>query len=111
MADNKQSGVNGPAAAAALAAGIGAGIFGVVVAFAEGITAFRTFLAWSKPVGALSGESIIAVVGWIVAWILLARAWKSKDVRIVRTLVLTAIFVLAGALLTFPPIFDLFATG
>jgi hypothetical protein len=111
MAENKQSIVSGPAAAAALGAGIGVGLFGVIVAFAEGITGFRNFLAWSQPVGALSGETILAVAGWIVAWIILGSSWRSKEVPVVRTLVIAALFFVVGVLLTFPPIFRLWATG
>ncbi len=111
MAENQQSVVSGPAAAAALAAGIGVALFGVIVAFAEGIASFHDFLAWSKPVGALSGEAILSVVGWIVAWIILGVAWKSKDIRVLRTLAISALFFVVGVLLTFPPIFALFASG
>ena len=100
---------NGSSAAAILAAGIGLTVTGLVTTTAENIPAWLNALAWSKPVGALMGKTILGLIGWIVAWVVLGILWKDRDVKLRPVLWAAAIFAVAGLLMTFPPFFDLFS--
>ncbi len=100
---------NGASAAAILAGGIGLFVFGLVTTTAENIPAWLNALAWSKPVGALMGKTILGLIGWIIAWVVLGIAWKDKEVNLRPVLWAAAILTVAGLLMTFPPFFDLFS--
>lgn len=106
---------NGPVAAAFVAAGVGSLVLGVMVTLAEMNADARTFLDFSKSyglgngVGPLSGKVAIAVVAYIVSWVVLHFLWREKEVQF-RTWFGTALALVAiGFALTFPPIFQLFA--
>ncbi len=99
---------NGSSAAAILAAGIGLAVTGIVTLTAEAIDAWRAALAWSKPVGALSGKTSLGLIAWIVGWIVFGLLWKGKEVKLRPVLVLSVILAVVGVLFTFPPFFELF---
>ena len=102
---------NGPSAAAILAAGIGLAVTGIVSALAEAIAAWSAVLVWSKPVGALSGKTTIGVAAWLVSWLILGLVWKDREVTLRPVLIVSAVLLAAGVLLTFPPVFELIAGG
>lgn len=106
---------NGPVAAAFVATGIGALVLGLMVTLAEMNTSIRTFLDFSKSyglgngVGPLSGKVAVAVVAYILSWVVLHFLWREKEVQF-RTWFGAALALVAiGFALTFPPIFLLFA--
>ena len=99
---------NGSSAAAILAAGIGLAVTGLMTLLAEAIAAWGKALAWSKPVGALSGKTSLGLIGWIAAWIILGLLWKGKEVKLRPVLVLSAVLAVVGLMCTFPPFFELF---
>ena len=72
---------NGPSAAAVLAGGIGLAVTETISMLAEAIAAFGKALVWSKPVGDLSGKTIIGLVVWLVVWLILGLAWKDREVN------------------------------
>ncbi|MGA2762204.1 MAG: hypothetical protein ABSG17_02455 [Spirochaetia bacterium] len=100
---------NGPFAAAVTAGGIGLAVTGIVSTLAESIASFGKALAWSKPVGALSGKTIIGIIVWLVSWLILGLIWKDREVGLKPVLILSAILLVVGLLTTFPPFFDMFA--
>ena len=102
---------NGSSAAAILAAGIGLAAVGIMTVTAENIAAGADSkaLTWSKEVGNLTGETILGLIGWIVAWVLLGFFWKDKEVKLPSVLFVTIILAVVGLLTTFPPFFDLFS--
>jgi len=102
---------DGSAAAAILAAGIGLAVTGIVSAMAEAIASFSAVLVWSKPVGALSGKTIIGIAAWLVSWLVLGLIWRGRDVKFRLVLVVSAVLLAVGVLLTFPPVFELIAGG
>src|SRR6185369_1521663 len=71
---------NGPAAAAILAAGIGAFALGVLVMISEALPAVKAALTVNARVGPLSGKTLVEVLVYFVAWIGLAYAWRGKSV-------------------------------
>jgi hypothetical protein len=102
---------NGPSMAAVLAAGIGLAVFGVVVILSEAIGSVGAALAWVKPVGALSGKSILGVAVWLVAWLVCGLIWKDREVRHGPVVVVSAVLLVIGLLGSFPPFFELFVKG
>lgn len=99
----------GPAAAAVIAAGIGCFLIGVMTTLAEVSAGLGSFLTWNKGVGPLSGKTSIGVIGFFVAWLILSRMWGKKDIAFSTIYLWTAILLIAGLLLTFPPFFTIFA--
>ncbi len=102
---------DGPAAAAVLAAGIGLAVTGIISSLAEAINSFGKALVWVKPVGDLSGKTIIGIVVWLVAWLVLGLTWKDRDVSYRPVAIIAAVLLAVGLLTTFPPFFELFAAG
>ena len=60
MMNQQSEASNGLVAAAMLAAGIGCFLFGLITDFSEASKAIEGILSFSKPVGALSGKTIIS---------------------------------------------------
>ena len=97
---------NGPAAAALLAGGIGCAVLGVVT-FANQVaptTAFSQWLVWYKPVGALAGKSSLAIISFLIAWLVLGLLWRRKEMRFGRITVISFILLAIGLLGTFPAV-------
>jgi len=99
----------GPAAAAVVAAGIGTFVIGLMTSLAETFERVGTALAWVDGVGSLSGKTGVGVIAWLLAWVILHAAWKGKEANLGRAFTWTIVLIAAGFLLTFPPVFDLFA--
>ena len=106
---------NGPAAAAFLAAGVGAFVLGLMVTLAEASKDFKTFLDFSKNygigsgVGPLSGKVIIAVAAYFISWIVLAFAQRGREIAFGKAFMVMLILLGLGFALTFPPIYTAFA--
>jgi hypothetical protein len=106
---------NGPVAAAFLASGVGTLVLGIFVALNELGGDISKFLDFSKNygigsgVGPLSGKVILATIAFIVSWVILHVLWRGKEVNFNRVLTVALVLVAAGFLLTFPPVFDVFA--
>jgi hypothetical protein len=102
---------NGPVAAALIAGGIGAAALGLATSLAEASAGIRTALNWTNPVGPLSGKAGIGVIAFFVSWLLLHMSMRGKNVNFSRAFTVAMVLLILGLLLTFPPIFDLFAPG
>ena len=99
---------NGPAAAALLAAGIGSLALGLFVILAEASNSVKNALNFYNPVGPLSGKTTVAIVIWILSWMILHSSWKNKQVSFAGVFTASLILIILGLLGTFPPFFDLF---
>jgi len=71
---------SGPVAAAFVAAGVGSLVLGILTVLAEASEAAKGWLEFSASVGPLSGETILAVAAWLVAWAVLHAALRHRDV-------------------------------
>jgi hypothetical protein len=114
---------NGPVVAAFLAAGVASFMMGIGVVLneaSEGIknaigVDFSAFLAFDKNyglgsgVGALSGKVSLAVIAFVVSWIVFHLWLRGKDVNFRTYFVASLVLVGLGFALTFPPVFLLFA--
>ena len=99
--------MNGPAAAAILAAGMGCFVLGVLAVAADGSKPLAKLLTFYTPTGPLSGVSTVAILVWLGAWLLLARVWGSKSIAIGKINAVALVLLGMGLLLTFPPFGDL----
>ncbi len=105
---------NGPVAAAFIAAGIGSFTMGLFVVLNDAFTGINSFLKFDanyglgKGVGPLSGKIVLAIVAFLVSWVVLHFVLRGKEVRFARALTVALVLVAAGFLLTFPPVFEIF---
>ena len=114
---------NGPVVAAFLAAGIGSLVMGIGVVLNEASATiknaigvdFNAFLQFDKNVGfgagvgPLSGKVGLAVIAFVVSWVLLHLWLRGKEVNFRTGFTIALVLVGLGFALTFPPIFKLFA--
>jgi len=99
---------NGAGAAAVLAAGIGSFVLGVLDLATDRLPTLKTYFNFYKPTGPLSGVTTVAIAAWLIAWAMLDRRWRSRDVEIARTNAIAYVLLGLALLLTFPPFADLF---
>ena len=97
---------SGPAAAALLSAGIGSCTLAILAIAADRMAGLRHWMTFSKATGPLSGVTTSAVLAWLLAWALLELRWRNRDVPIMRICIVSIVLLIAGLLLTFPPIAD-----
>lgn len=99
---------NGPPLAAVIAAGAGTFVLGLLTTLAEASAGLKNWLKFRAPVGPLAGKTTLAVAAWAGAWIVLAIAWRRKDVDVRKAIIATAILIGLGVLGTFPTFFEQF---
>lgn len=97
---------NGAGAAAVLAAGIGAFSIGVLALTGDAFSGVAHLLNFWNPTGPLSGVSDLAVIIWLISWLVLARLWVGKNLEQQWINLTAALLFLVGLLLTFPPLMD-----
>jgi hypothetical protein len=98
---------NGSGAAAILAAGIGCAAMGILALAGDASEAIGKWLNFYNPTGTLSGVSKLAIIIWIVSWLVLNRLWTTKTMPMTKVNVAAFILLAVGFLLTFPPFMDL----
>lgn len=104
--------LDGPGAAAMLAAGIGIFVLGLLTVLSEASVPIHDFLEsldFGRGVGPLAGKTILAALAWAVSWIILGTAWRGKEIAIRGAFTAALILGVLGAIGTFPPFFVLFA--
>jgi hypothetical protein len=99
----------GVASAAFVASGIGCLVIGLMVTGAEMSEGLKNALNWWNPAGPLTGKTGVGVIVWLISWVILHSMWKDKEVEFGKYFTITLILIALGFLLTFPPIFTLFA--
>lgn len=95
------------AAAALLAAGVGATALGVAILVVEASTAMEEWAALGTAAGALTGKALIGAVAFGVAWLVLRLVLGGRPVPARATVWATSVLVGLGVLLTFPPVYTL----
>jgi hypothetical protein len=99
---------NGPAAAAVMASGIGSLALGLFTTLAEACTMIKNALNLYDPAGPLSGKTTVAIVIWLVAWVVFHQLWKERQVEFGKVYLATLILIALGLLGTFPTFFEVF---
>lgn len=108
---------NGPVAAAFVAAGIAALVLGIFVTLNEFSTDINNFLKFDanfglgSGVGPLSGKVAMAVIAYVISWVVLHFMWRRREMNFRTVLLASLILVGLGFALTFPPIFTLAHQG
>lgn len=100
--------LNGAAAAAVLAAGIGSFTLGVLTTLKASSQAIRNLLSFYVPTGPLSGQTTIAVAVWLICWVVFHLFWKEREVNFKKIFIIAIILIAVGMLGTFPPLFEAF---
>lgn len=106
---------NGPVAAAFLAAGVGALVLGIFTVLNEASPDIKAFLEFDKNfglgsgVGPLSGKIALAVIAYVVSWVILHLALRGKEINFRNAFIVALVLVGLGFALTFPPLFKAFA--
>ena len=100
----------GPISAAIIAAGIGAAALGLFTTLAEASEDVKDWLDWKSRVGPLSGKTIMAVIVWLVAWVILHVVYRGKPAETRRAFAIAVVLVGLGVLGTFPTFFQAFAS-
>jgi hypothetical protein len=102
---------DGPGAAAMIAAGIGVfvlGFFTTAAVISGGIKSFLAWWEWGQGVGPLAGKSTLAILAWLVSWLILDLLWRKKDVDLKTAFYIGLGLGVLGAIGTFPTFFELF---
>ena len=106
---------NGPVAAAFIAAGFACFTLGLIVVLNEAGVITGAFLDFAKNygigsgVGPLSGKVILSTIAFLVSWGVLGYLWRGKEVNFGRAFGVALVLLAIGFVLTFPPIFEIFA--
>lgn len=105
--DTREEVANGAALASFLAAGIGAFAMGFFVIVNEaGLFAAPALYG---PAGGVSGRTTFATVIWLIGWAVLHRRWKDRQIESNRAYATTLVLIALGIVLSFPPIWRIFA--
>lgn len=102
---------DGPGAAAMISAGFGIFVLGFLTTGAvisSGLKSFLLWWEWGQGVGPLAGKSTIAMIAWIVSWVILYLLWRNKDVVLKTAFYIGLGLGILGAIGTFPTFFELF---
>jgi hypothetical protein len=116
---------NGPVVAAFLAAGVASLVIGIGVVLNEASATiksaigidFNAFLQFDKNfglgsgVGPLSGKVGLAVIAFVVSWVLFHLWLRGKEVNFKTGFIAALVLIGLGFALTFPPIFKVFAAA
>jgi hypothetical protein len=106
---------NGPVAAVFLAAGIGSFVMGLTVVLNEMNADISNFFKFDanfglgSGVGPLSGKATLAILAFLISWVVLHLVLRRKEVNFGTFLAISLVLVAGGFLLTFPPVFEIFA--
>jgi hypothetical protein len=93
---------------AIVASGIGATVLGVLVVLADVSAGVKTALTWVGPVGALSGKTGVAVIAFVLSWVVLHFSLRGRSPKLDTMLIIGGVLLAVGILLTFPPVFEIF---
>ncbi len=105
----RETRIDGLAAAALLAAGVGAFVLGLLTTLAEASTGIHDFLQFNDRVGPLSGKTIIAAAVYFGALLVFALIWRGRQLALKPVFIAAVILLLLGVLGTFPTFFQAFA--
>jgi len=90
------------AGAALLGAGIGGFALGLLTTLSKASRTIENALDFYAPTGPLSGITTLAVVVWLVAWVVLHTLWRNRQVDFHKVYVVTLVLVGLGLLGCFP---------
>jgi hypothetical protein len=99
---------SGPAAALILAGGVAVFCMGLVTTLGEASSGIADALQWNDRVGPLSGKTLITVIVFAVAWVILTALWRRANPPL-RTITIASVgLIVLGLVGTFPTFFQAF---
>ena len=96
----------GAGAATVLSAGIGVFVLGLLTIAGDKSAAIKNSMIFYKPTGPLSGVTTVAVVAWLLSWIILHMMWAKKNMRVKPVVIVSFALLALSLLMTFPPFID-----
>jgi len=93
---------NGSGAAAILSAGLGCFLLGLLTVLGDQSAGIKALLNFYKPAGPLSGVTTTAIAAWLIAWAVLQRVWRNRDVPFGRIRWIAFALLALGIVLTLP---------
>ena len=97
---------NGSGAAAMLAAATGSFALAIVAFAGDKSISIKNSLNFYKPTGPLSGVTTLAILVWLLTWLILEWRWGKRAVVMSRINRVSLALLVLSILLTFPPIVD-----
>jgi hypothetical protein len=107
--ERKAATLDSAVGAALIAGGVGSFVLGLAVVGAEANAGIKSFLTWISSVGPLSGKVGVSVIAFVLSWIILHFVLRDHTLKLTTSFVIAVILLGLGLLLTFPPVFVLFA--
>lgn len=98
---------NGSGAAAMLAAAVGSFVLALIAFAGDKSVPIKNSLNFYRPTGPLSGVTTVAILVWLLMWLILEWRWGNRAVIMSRINAISITLLVLGILLTFPPIVDL----
>lgn len=98
---------NGSGAAAMLAAAVGSFVLALIAFAGDKSVPIKNSLNFYRPTGPLSGVTTVAILVWLLMWLILEWPWGNRAVTVSRINAISITLLVFGILLTFPPIVDL----
>lgn len=97
--------------AAFISSGIGSAVLGILIVLTtmKAGAGLKTALTWVTPAGPLSGKTGVAVIAFILSWVILHFVFKNRPIKLTTSFAITIALVVLGLLTSYPPIFELFA--
>ncbi|MBI1280736.1 MAG: hypothetical protein GC179_21610 [Anaerolineaceae bacterium] len=97
--------------AAFIASGIGSFVLALMIVLTEmkAGAGLKSFLNFVGPVGPLSGKTTVAVIAFVVSWVAMHFAFKTRAVTLTRAFIIAMILIVLSVVFSFPPVFDIFA--
>ncbi len=101
----------GEAAAAFVAGGLGCFTIGLMTTLTEmpALVNLKNALNWWNPAGPLTGKTGVGVIVFFLSWLIAHLVLREKNVNLKLMFVVSMALTFIGLLLTFPPVFELFA--
>jgi hypothetical protein len=97
--------------AAFISSGIGALVLGLAIVLTESPAnvGLKNALTWNSDVGPLSGKTGVAVIAFLLSWVILHFVFQTRPAKLMTSFIITVVLVGLGMLFSFPPFFELFA--
>ena len=107
--EQSEARIEGVAAAAFLAAGVGAVVLGLLTTLNEASSGVNDFLRFSDDVGPLSGKTVISALAYGATLVVLAFVWRGRQIALRPVIWATGALLVLGLIGTFPTFFEAFA--
>src|SRR5262245_336778 len=85
------SSVDSAVGAAFIASGFGSFVLGLAVLGAETNASIKSFLTWIGPVGPLSGKVGLAVIGFVLSWIILHFVLRDRPLKLTTSFAISLV--------------------